>query len=209
MPTQETIFPYEEFQISDVKILRTREDIANHLNKDTPINFLEVGTGSGDFAQMICDSNNVDTLTIIDTFPGHEDYLGRYGKTSQDQKNFVKDRFNHINKVNIITGFDTEELPKLYRKDPFTKYDFIYIDADHSFTNVIHSLFWASMLLKPHGIIGLDDYCFKPDGPIGHMFLYEVQEALSAFLKENHNWKIKYFSFGINGFQNVFIQRIF
>lgn len=201
---KQQILQYHQSQIDGTKLIRTRYDIVDHLVSDAGINFLEIGTGSGDFAEIVCSKVNINNLTILDTFEGFNDYLSRHGSSPEDQENFVYERFKHIENFKLIKGDSKVELCNLYRSDQVTKYDFIYIDANHSFENVINDIFWATMLISPDGVIGIDDYCFRPDGQPEHD-KYEVQEAVSAFLNENHSWKIKYFSFNANGFQNIFI----
>ena len=200
------VLEYRSFQVEKAKILRTRYDITNHIEKEDGINFLEIGTGSGDFADHIASSIKVNNLTIADTFEGYDDYLKRHGPLPEDQESFVFDRLKDKVNLRLIRGNSRKTLGELYQSDPYTKYDFIYIDADHAFDNVMNDIFWSTMLLAPDGIIGIDDYCFKPPGSpeIDH---YDVQQAVSAFLNENHLWRVKYFSFNGNGFQNIFIYR--
>jgi hypothetical protein len=206
MMQKQTILQYHESQIENTKIIRTRYDISDYLIRDSGINFLEIGTGSGDFAEKICSKVKVNKLTILDTFEGYNDYLDRHGPSPEDQERFVYERFSHISNFKLVKGDSKTELCNLYRSDQITKYDFIYIDANHSFENVMNDIFWATMLISPDGIIGIDDYCFRPENFPKHDN-YEVQEAVSAFLDSNHLWKIKYFSFNARGFQNVFISR--
>lgn len=205
---QETIQGYHEHQIANTKIIRFKEDILKYIGKDSGIDVLEIGTGSGDFAYFLCSNIKVNNMTIVDTFEGFNDIDGRHGNLPDDQKFFVNNRISHLTNLTLIKGDSLQELQKMYRSDHSKKYDFIYVDANHSFENVINDLFWSSMLLRQGGIIGIDDYCFKPS-KIDNDDKYEVQEALSAFLNENHQWTIKYFSFNANGFQNVFIGKEF
>jgi hypothetical protein len=201
------VFEYRQSQLDSMKVIRTRYDILDHIKKESGINFLEIGTGSGDFAEKVCSSVKVNNLTIVDTFEGYDDPQKRHGKSSTDQKTFVLNRLKKITNVSLLEGDSKKTLCKIYKNDPKTKYDFIYIDANHSFDSVMSDIFWSTMLLAEDGIIGIDDYCFaspqafekNPDDP------YEVQQAVSAFLNENPLWKIKYFSLNARGFQNIFI----
>lgn len=200
------VLPYRESQIENAKIIRFRYDIYKYLG-DGPINFLEIGTGSGDFADHICSNIQVANLTILDTFEGYNDNLNRHGSSSQEQLAFIQDRFSKKTNLKTVCGDSVTELPKLCKEEPDVRYNFIYIDADHAFDNVSSDISWATKILADGGMIGLDDYCFKPEGS-PERDSYEVQEALSSFLDKNPNWEIKFFSFNNKGFQNVFIGKI-
>lgn len=172
--------------------------------KDKPINFMEIGTGSGDFFSDIINNLNVEKATILDIFGGYPDVHNRH--LPEDQERFVRDRFALNKNVNIIKGRSHETLPELYRADD-TRYDFIYLDAIHSMDQVLNNLSWATKIIKDDGIIGIDDFCFKPDFLENNNDRYETQQAVMTFLKNNQEWKIKYFSFNEGGFQNVFISK--
>lgn len=202
------VLKYSDEQIQNTKIIRTRYDIVNHIPpKDGGIGFLEIGTGSGDFANTICSEIEVSSLTILDTFEGYNDHLGRHGNSPEEQLEFITNRFSYINNLNIVSGNSLTALPDLYNKNPEAKYDFIYIDADHAFDNVYSDLCWSAKMIGQDGLIGIDDYCFKPKHAPDRDS-YEVQEALSFFLSENPDWEIKFFCFNGKGFQNVFISRV-
>lgn len=201
---KEDISHYRDSQIKDTKIIRSKESISKYIAKPDGINVLEIGTGSGDYADHICSETKVINMTIADTFEGYNDFLGRHDASPAAQKNFVSERLKDKTNLKLLTGRSINTLPELYREDRNLKYDFIYIDASHAFEDVIHDIFWATMLLNDNGIIGIDDYCFPhPDGPANQR--YEVQQAVSSFLQENPGWRIKYFSFHANGFQNIFL----
>ena len=203
------VLRYRDYQIENTKVLRARYDIYNYLpKKEDGISFMEIGTGSGDFTEHICSNVLVKDLTILDTFEGYRDHLGRHGDSGDDQLNFVKQRFENKTNLRIIEGDSFVELRELYESNPDLKYDFIYIDADHSFRGSYSDITWASKMLADGGIIGIDDYCFKPSGQLHGDDAYEVQESLSLFMDKNPEWEIKYFSFNAKGFQNVFISRI-
>jgi hypothetical protein len=198
--------PVSYDQIKHTKIIETRTKIVDMLNADyaDSIAFMEIGTGSGDFANEIITNARVGRATILDIFNGYSDVHNRH--LPQDQEKFVRERFLLNKNVVIIKGSSHKALPELYKHDN-TKYDFIYLDADHSMQQVSTDLSWATKMIKDDGIIGIDDFCFKPGFLEDMGDKYEAQEAVMTFLKNNLNWKIKYFSFNDGGFQNIFISK--
>lgn len=199
----EIIPPVSPDQIKNTKVIQTRRSIIDML-KDKPINFMEIGTGSGDFFSDIINNLNVEKATILDIFDGYPDVHNRH--LPEEQEKFVRGRFALNKNVNIIKGRSHETLPELYKVDD-TRYDFIYLDAIHSMNQVSNNLSWATRIIKDDGIIGLDDFCFKPDFLEDTGDKYETQQAVMIFLKNNPEWKIKYFSFNEGGFQNIFISK--
>jgi len=201
-PYDKTIPVISYQQIEQTKLIEQRGHIVNFL--DNEISFIEVGTGSGDFAEEIIKSINPRNAILIDTFPGYYDVHGRHDTYKQEE--FVRERFSNNNNIKVISGDSKVVLPSLHSMSS-EKYDFIYLDADHSLEQLSSDLLWASKLLKDSGIIGIDDFCFHPDYIQQNTGKYQAQEAVSLFLKSNPEWKIKYFSLNVGGFHNVFLSK--
>jgi hypothetical protein len=199
----EMIPPASYHQIENTKVIQSRRSILDMIT-NSPINFMEIGTGSGDFASDVIDSLDVEKATILDIFIAYPDIHGRH--LPEEQEVFVRKRFSNNKRVNIIKGSSHITLPALYATDD-TRYDFIYLDSDHSMRQVSVDLSWAAKMIKDDGIIGIDDFCFKPGFLDDNEDKYEAQQAVMTFLKNNPEWKIKYFSFNDGGFQNVFISK--
>ena len=67
----------------------------------------------------------------------------------------------------------------------------------------------AEWILTQHPtcqIIGIDDFSTAPDDPVHP---YEVMQAVTTFLQVNKEWKVRFFSFGTESLQNIYISRIF
>jgi hypothetical protein len=207
MPNFDKMIPVISYdQIKNTKLIEQREHIVNFISNDLgqKINFIEVGTGSGDFAAEIVRSVLIDKGIILDTFAGYYDVHNRHA--DHEQESFVRERFFSYPNIRIIKGDSKKTLPELCSIET-DKYDFIYLDADHSMEQVSGDLVSATKLIKETGIIGIDDFCFHPGYIKENTGNYQAQEAVSQFLKDNLNWKIKYFSFNVGGFQNVFLSQ--
>jgi SAM-dependent methyltransferase len=196
-------------QIQNTKLIEQRNKIIDCINSEyigvftnEKINFLEVGTGSGDFADEIISSIDIGVATLLDIFNGYWDVHERH--EDYEQESFVRSRFANNDRVRVIKGDSSKALEELFNNDD-TRYDFIYLDADHSFDGVKNDLSWATKLIKDDGIIGIDDFCFYPGYLEPSNDKYEAQEAVTQFLQDNPEWKVKYFSINVGGFQNIFL----
>jgi|APGre2960657404_1045060.scaffolds.fasta_scaffold15137_5 hypothetical protein len=135
----------------------------NHLTKfkgKPNLKFLQVGVYTGDASDWLLTSILLDpssTLTDVDTWQGsdereHEamDFDAIYG--------IYLNRMDKYENVMSIKGDSTYVLPNLKEK-----YDFIYIDGDHTEKAVYRDATNAWPLLKSQGILAFDDYLWGQD----------------------------------------------
>lgn len=124
------------------------------------LKFLQVGVYTGDASDWLLTSILLDpssTLTDVDTWQGsdereHEaiDFDAIYG--------IYLNRMDKYENVMSIKGDSTYVLPNLKEK-----YDFIYIDGDHTEKAVYRDATNAWPLLKSQGILAFDDYLWGQD----------------------------------------------
>jgi predicted O-methyltransferase YrrM len=202
------ILEISEEQVSKAKILPNRHsiiDILAGMNKDLRI--MEVGTAAGDYAQDLVDGLKLSKLVLIDTFDNPDmmpNSENRYD--ANENYSFVCKRFKNNPEVEVRKGKSEILLPEYIPSKIVDKFDFIYLDSDHSFHNVYNELLYASQIVKPYGIIGIDDFSTAPDDPLNP---YEVMQAVTTFLEVNKEWKVRFFSFGTESLQNIYISRVF
>ena len=135
----------------------------NHLTKfkgKPNLKFLQVGAYTGDASVWLLTSILLDpssTLTDIDTWQGSDerehqaiDFDAVYG--------IYLNRMDKYENVMSIKGDSTYVLPNLKEK-----YDFIYIDGDHTEKAVYRDATNAWPLLKSGGILAFDDYLWGQD----------------------------------------------
>ena len=106
---------------------------------------LEIGFNAGDSANIFL-SENCD-LTSCDIF--------RH-KYCYDAVNFLKTKYP--DKLTIIKGDSTETLPQIKRK-----YDFIYVDGNHTYKIVKQDLKNIVPLCHKDTLIIIDDYVVNPE----------------------------------------------
>lgn len=197
-------------QIKDAKLYSTRYEYATE-NILPGKKILEVGTLAGDYADFLltnCDPLFIDLLDKFDQYdwevPG---YIKRF--TNETHYEFVANRFKDNPKVKLLHGMAENVLPVIN-----SKYDYIYLDANHSEPNVRFQLSYASQLLEPNGVIGINDYTRfnvirKEDYgvlPFEDVNL-GVVPAVNNFLLNNPEWKVKAFSLNDRMFSDIYIHR--
>lgn len=123
------------------------------------VNYMEIGTWEGRSLLWVLDNiltHPTSRLTAIDPLiddPGWPD--------SKDIKGTL---FSNIrlsgqeDRVNVIVGFSQTELRKL----PLESYDIIYVDGSHTASDTLEDLVLSFRLLKPGGLLIMDDYQLYP-----------------------------------------------
>lgn len=206
------VSPYSILEISQEQIDKSRI-IPNRLSiieilagRNEKLNVMEIGTAAGDFAQSLIDGLQLNRLVLIDTFDNPD--MMPSGNNRYDSKgnySFVRERFKNNPEVEILKGKSETILPTFIPTYGISdRFDFIYLDSDHSFHNVYNELVYASQILKPDGVIGIDDFSTAPDDPLHP---YEVMQAVTTFLDVNRDWQVKFFSFGSESIQNIYLSR--
>ena len=206
------ISPYNILEISQeqtdkTRIIPNRVSIIEILaGRGQKLNVMEVGTAAGDFAQLLLDGLDINKLVLIDTFDNSDMMPNSQNRYSTDENySFVSKRFKDNPEVIILKGKSEDLLPTFIPTYGVSnRFDFIYLDSDHSFHNVYNELVYASQILNPDGIIGIDDFSTAPDDPIHP---YEVMQAVTTFLDVNRDWQVKFFSFGEESLQNIYLSR--
>ena len=119
------------------------------------VQYLEIGTWEGRSLLWVLDNiltHPTSRLTAIDPLiddPGWP--------TSKDIKGTL---FSNVElsgqaqRVNVIVGFSQIELRKL----PVESYDIVYVDGSHVASDTLEDLVLSSRLLKPGGVLIMDDY---------------------------------------------------
>jgi hypothetical protein len=148
----------EHKHIKNCRMLTNRYELLQYLPKNAEV--AEVGVLAGDFSQCILDHTSPSRFTLIDTFFS-DDWSSNKVKRfeANGHLSFITNRFRgEIEKkqISVMKGLSSECLPLL--KD--NSLDWIYIDADHTYEVVRRDLKEAARIVKPEGLIVVNDYIY-------------------------------------------------
>jgi SAM-dependent methyltransferase len=157
----------------------------------------EIGVQKGNFSEYLLKSKTLTDLYLIDCWTPQENYLDMANIHAYHQDfyyQYVINRYMNDDRVKIIKEFSIEACCKF---EP-NFFDFIYLDADHSYDVVKKDIENWYKKLKIGGILAGHDYLdgILPQGNFG------VKTAVDEFTKKhNHElfitdeeeWKSWYF----------------
>lgn len=144
------------FEMSDAK-----NNFEKHLSVyagKPNLHFLQIGAFTGDASAWLL--NNILTgekawLSDVDTWKGSDEPVHE----QMDWDDVFKTYRSKVAKFNNVSRFEgTSDL--FFHTDTF-KYDFIYIDGDHTAFGVLRDGMNAYESCKPGGIIAFDDYLWS------------------------------------------------
>ena len=179
--------PLEERHIKNCKVVESREKVLTLL--PTGSKCAELGIWKGDFSAMILDVIKPVELHLIDI--------------EQSSIEIVRKRFHsEIDNKKVFTylGDSASVLASM----PDRYFDWVYVDADHSYPAVHNDLKITHQKIKSDGLIALNDYVFF--GP-SDFAKYGVMEAVNEFCIEmNYEWV--YLALQGRGYFDVVIRQL-
>ena len=145
----------------------------------------EVGVALGVYSKIILDNSNPTTLYLIDSWENFDLGYPDGNMVTQEEHDrrytSVVERFKEYTNVKIIRKRSQDGLSSF--SDNF--FDWIYIDADHSFEGCLKDLELAHLKIKIDGYICGHDFLadgFEVDG-------FGVNRAVHQFI-EKYNYKM-------------------
>lgn len=116
---------------------------------------LEIGCYEGRTTLFLL--NSFSHVDVVDTFKGSPEIRG-FGESFCDGllESFQENLSDNLDRVGIHKGPSTYHLSKFVWEE--RKYDFIYVDGDHSASQTALDGLLAINLLRPGGIVVFDDY---------------------------------------------------
>jgi predicted O-methyltransferase YrrM len=138
---------------------RARKDLVD-LCAFLPVcaNAIEVGSYAGESAEIFLASGKVAHITCVDRFC---DKGGEPGSVPEYEVEFDRRMAAFPGRVEKIKATSTAALEGMIRH---AQYDFVYIDADHSYAGASWDIRHWQLLLRPGGYIGGHDYGGKFSG---------------------------------------------
>ena len=134
-----------------------------HLAGKPDLRFLQIGAYTGDASVWLCENvlrNSTSTLIDVDTWTGsNEDEHSRidFEKVYEYYEARVK-----VYRTVIRLKMTSDQY---FAGDNEAKFDFIYVDGDHTAAQVERDANGSWALLKSGGILAFDDYLWGPDLP--------------------------------------------
>ena len=188
--------------LEDVKLVSSRYSVLELLPKAERV--AEIGVGYGDFSKKIIQALEPNLFVAIDTFDGDEN--DKWGAPLKEHKMSHKEYY--LYNVGLLNGQQTIETFRGLSWDGIAKYDdlffdYIYVDADHSYECVKKDITAASSKVKVGGYMQCNDFTHFDTDNYVH---YGVPRAVFELL-ETETYKMCYFCLAPNGFYDVVLQR--
>ena len=162
-----------------------RAYILEQLNKNSKL--VEVGVWKGDFSKQIWNISSPSLLVLVDSWTFDEKVRGCAPQVSGEEplsQNFFDqakkdtyDKFKNIQNVHIL-DFNSQEASSKYEDNFF---DYIYIDAEHTYQAVTKDLEVWYPKLKKNGTLFGDDYYWREEDDT-----LSLHRAYQEFIQKNH-----------------------
>ena len=172
-------FSYDDWFSGNINIWK------NYLNKMKIIKYLEIGSFEGRSAVFIGELDNVEEITCVDTFKGSDE---------DNNINFdlvYKNCSENLNKLKIPYKLIKDTSHNFFKNNK-KKFNLIYIDGSHFYSDVKKDFINAMSCLDQDGILICDDFYWffyeKIDlNPIGAILeCYEYYKRDLEVLFVNH-----------------------
>ena len=177
-------FFYFCFKIKKISIDK-RAYILEQLDKNS--NIAEVGVWKGDFSRQIWNISSPNLLVLVDSWTFDEKVRGCAPQVRGEEplnQNFFDqakkdtyDKFENIQNVHILDLNSLEASSKY--EDNF--FDYIYIDAEHTYKAVTEDLEVWYPKLKKNGTLFGDDYYWREEDDT-----LSLHKAYQEFIKKNY-----------------------
>jgi predicted O-methyltransferase YrrM len=149
-----------------------------HLKGQPNLRFLQIGVYTGDASVWLCENilrNKTSYLYDVDTWAGSEE-------SKHSQIDFDKVLKYYETRTGVYQSIVRLKMTsdEFFAGKNEIKFDFIYIDGDHTAEQVAKDAKNAWLLLKPGGIMAFDDYLWGQDLP-PHL---TPRPAIDTFLED-------------------------
>jgi len=193
-------------QLNTAKLYSTRYDFIKTLPQK--ISCVEAGVLAGDFALKILEHAQPSIFHLVDPFQDLDYFANEYGGTRWDFPEehyvFVRNRFK--NNSNVILNSEKFEKFAMEQEKLNNKFDFIYIDYEHTYGATKEALWLSSKILEKNGILGFNDYnIYENNTKTGEKM--GTVPAINDFLFRNPDWYVYAFAFNDNLTSDIYLKR--
>ena len=139
---------------------KPRQDITDYLSKHFSEGVAcEVGVCRGEFSKHLLQNWNCKKLYLVDFWDHTESYREGFHKQNENYEKMISNLEPFKDRIVVCRG-ESAKIAKTFEDEMF---DFIYIDADHSYEACKLDLesYWPK--LKQGGIMMGDDYTLTPN----------------------------------------------
>lgn len=139
---------------------KNRRNITNFLNKTYPNGIgCEVGVCRGEFSKHLLENWNCKQLYLVDLWEDHDEYKEDFHNQNSNFEIMTNNVKEYNERVKVYKGYSN----KVVHNFDDELFDFIYIDANHSYEACKEDieLYWNK--LKKGGILMGDDYTLTPN----------------------------------------------
>ncbi|GET43886.1 class I SAM-dependent methyltransferase [Microseira wollei] len=177
--------PLKEIHVNKCLVISSRENLLYYLPKNAVV--AEVGTQTGYFARKIIDVTQPAILHTIDI-----------NWSIFETEKFVREIESGV--IQIHEGDSVRMLSQF----PDQHFDWIYIDADHSYYGVYRDIQCAAQKVKSNGILVFNDYTSW--SPL-EAHPYGVSRAVNEFCL-TQGWEFIFLALSTNGYHDVAIRKM-
>lgn len=162
------------------------------------LHYLQLGVFTGDATVWLCENvltSNNSKVTDVDTWEGSDEQAHKE-MDFDDVYTVYKQKIKpYWSKVHTVRDTTKSFLIKENYEPTGIRYDFIYIDADHTAVNVLLDAELSWSLLKKGGIMAFDDYTWGRDLPPSKtprpgilLFVDKHKEQLETLVINSQYW---------------------
>lgn len=129
-----------------------------HFIKELQIeNYLEIGVADGGFTRNLCDIINVRNVYQMD--------MGLEFHINPHFHSYRQNLYNYRNsgKTRIYRGDSHDKNASKWLSEQRVKFDFIFIDGDHSYSGILQDTHLAMLYIKSNGYIAYHDHACVAD----------------------------------------------
>jgi hypothetical protein len=205
--------PIYQGQLDNAKVYSSREEYIKSL--PFGIKYMEIGVAWGYYSELVCQQTSPSEIVLVDPFNNDLKCWSwrKFGEckctsmkhellfTPETNEQYIIDLFSKYGNVRTIKGFAPNILPEE------TGYDYIYVDMTNGRKEIREVLKKTSGMVKPGGIIGLNDYLIY-DGVIDDA-PYGTYQAVNEFLHFNNNWEVDALALHSIGFNDIYLRRLY
>ncbi len=197
--------------LEETRVFSDRYKLIETLPKHLAV--AEIGVALGDFSESLVMALKPKYFGAVDIFEGALDTFGLGEERSKQEKDRFQEEshFDFYNRrmktlaarynfeLDIRKGLSWEQIGKLNKE-----IDVFYLDASHSFINVLKDVQQCLEKIAKDGFLIFNDYCWA-DLKNGHVYgVIPVVNSLCA----SGNWKVHSFAFENGMFCDICLQRL-